>query len=61
MREIYTQTIWCGCHSKDNHKWAVKTCVLIVYLKLKFDEVENYNSTQTMIFLSWVKLKKSAG
>ena len=44
---------------QENYEWAVKTTVSIVYLQLKFDEIQKDFSTQTVVFLAEVKLKKN--
>ena len=36
----------------------MKTRLSIVYLQLKFDKIQNDNSTQTLVFLAKVELKK---
>ena len=50
---------WCS-HSPGKHEWAVKTRVSIVYLQLKFDEIQNDYLTQTLVFLAGVEMKKYA-
>ena len=39
-------------------KKIIKTRLSIIYLQLKFDEIQNYYLTQTLIFLAGVELKK---
>ena len=41
QREIYRQTIWLWCHTYVIHEWVVNGRVLIAYLQLKFDEIQN--------------------
>ena len=43
---------------KKIHEWVVKAGLLIVYLKLKFDEIQNDYLTQTLALLTEVELKK---
>ena len=46
-------------HWPENHKWAVKTRVSIVYQQLTFDEIQSDNLTQTLVFLTRFLLKKT--
>ena len=43
-------------HSPENHEWAVTW--ISIYLQLKFNEIENYYLTPTLVFLTGVELKK---
>ena len=42
----------------ENHERAVKTCVSILCLQLKFDEIQNDYLTQTLVLLAGVEFKK---
>ena len=42
---------------RKSHELALKTRVPIVYLQVKFDEMQNDYLTQTLVFLGPVELK----
>ena len=44
---------------KKNFKSVVKARLSIAYLKLKFDELQNDDLTQILVFLEGVELKKN--
>ena len=43
---------------QKNHIWAVKTRVTIIYLQVKLNKTQKDYWTQTLVFLTGVKLKK---
>ena len=45
-------------NSPENHEWADKTKVMIVYLQLKFDDIQNDYLSKTQVFLAGIELKK---
>ena len=45
-------------HCPENHEFAVKTPVSIVYLQQKIDETQNSYLTQALVFLAKIVLKE---
>ena len=50
QRKIQRYVILLCYHYPENNEWTIKTRVLIVYLQLKFDEMQNDYLSQKLVY-----------